>query len=620
MQEALSAAPPLLEVLPASPESEIDSWGMPENQPRETLSPVVVAAELAPEVSEELSFESDLDSLSDAPARDAESTNELNFAEFDASEVAEVTFAAAEEGEETDTELEGKVPVAEEEPAPETLTFEEPAVTFDEQTLAFEETAEEPSAPLDMELDFNEPEEEQVAGELLDFSEANPDEPGYALEEPIGFETPAESAASQNPFAEMEGVPSISAASSALKRKKKESSFLGSMVGIVGGGVIAVPLALFVVIWIRGPEGDVAGMGQYLPSWMLPAAFNQPKSSASVPLAMSPTPTAQDLEEVKQAANQEPSQTEPAATDPEGDEKPKQISDPDAASADPFGKPLPFAEGGEEALPMKESETAADLAADLASEDLASDLAAPTIPLPRAAEIPGAQPADTAPAATAKPAAEPSFDDDIFAPEPTETPATPEPAADKESSEVGLKNPPSYTAEQLSSSFKELTDLRAALLEATSAESRKPLRTAYYMKFYDLAEMIPFTSGANETVDEVVLFLQDIAGEPKNLVEMNLFREWFSKSSQKRDEESGILVAGKVEEVSEKDGMYRIRLLTIGKESPLSVYSLNKPDLAVGDVAVVLGSIVVNPQEAMHQFSEDTAPVVWQGLSLKAGK
>jgi len=77
---------------------------------------------------------------------------------------------------------------------------------------------------------------------------------------------------------------------------------------------------------------------------------------------------------------------------------------------------------------------------------------------------------------------------------------------------------------------------------------------------------------------------------------------------------------GIVEEVAEKDGMYRVRLLTIGKESPLSVYSLNKPELAVGDVAVVLGSIVANPQEAIHRFSEDTAPVVWQGLSLKAGK
>src|SRR5690606_30509260 len=105
--------------------------------------------------------------------------------------------------------------------------FEEPAIAFEEQALDFEKLGEESAEPIEMELDFGEPEpgKDRVEGEMIDFSDVNPDEPGYALEEPVGFEAAAEPAVSQNPFAEMRGASNISAASSAVKRKKKESSF-----------------------------------------------------------------------------------------------------------------------------------------------------------------------------------------------------------------------------------------------------------------------------------------------------------------------------------------------------------------------------------------------------------
>src|SRR5690606_17895353 len=36
-------------------------------------------------------------------------------------------------------------------------------------------------------------------------------------------------------------------------------------------GVVGIPIGLYVLLWLRGPAGDMLDIAQYLPSFMLPA-------------------------------------------------------------------------------------------------------------------------------------------------------------------------------------------------------------------------------------------------------------------------------------------------------------------------------------------------------------
>lgn len=61
-------------------------------------------------------------------------------------------------------------------------------------------------------------------------------------------------------------------ADDAPRKKRKRSvmrTFLSASLGVVG-----IPIGLYVLLWLRGPAGDVVNIAQYLPSFMLPSGFN----------------------------------------------------------------------------------------------------------------------------------------------------------------------------------------------------------------------------------------------------------------------------------------------------------------------------------------------------------
>lgn len=97
-----------------------------------------------------------------------------------------------------------------------------------------------------------------------------------------------------------ESVAGVSAAASAAMRRKREPSMIGNLIGVIGGGVVGCGLAYFIVLWVGGPEKDFLELGPKLPKWMLPAAFNQASTAVVTPMSRHPTPA--DLDEVKQAA------------------------------------------------------------------------------------------------------------------------------------------------------------------------------------------------------------------------------------------------------------------------------------------------------------------------------
>jgi DNA-directed RNA polymerase subunit RPC12/RpoP len=57
-------------------------------------------------------------------------------------------------------------------------------------------------------------------------------------------------------------------------RRKKKRSMVRTL-SSASLGVVGIPLGLYALLWLRGPAGDMAGIAQYLPSFMLPASFSE---------------------------------------------------------------------------------------------------------------------------------------------------------------------------------------------------------------------------------------------------------------------------------------------------------------------------------------------------------
>ncbi len=64
----------------------------------------------------------------------------------------------------------------------------------------------------------------------------------------------------------------ISVRTDSVTPKKRKRSALRTLAS-AGLGVVGIPLGLYVLLWLRGPEGDVLHVAEYIPSFMLPASF-----------------------------------------------------------------------------------------------------------------------------------------------------------------------------------------------------------------------------------------------------------------------------------------------------------------------------------------------------------
>jgi hypothetical protein len=53
-------------------------------------------------------------------------------------------------------------------------------------------------------------------------------------------------------------------------RRQRRSAGMGTLVGIVGGGAVGLFLGAYALLWLRGPEGDIAGLAKWLPPFLLP--------------------------------------------------------------------------------------------------------------------------------------------------------------------------------------------------------------------------------------------------------------------------------------------------------------------------------------------------------------
>ena len=66
--------------------------------------------------------------------------------------------------------------------------------------------------------------------------------------------------------------------------RSRKPSPVSQIAGIVVGGLVSIPLSLFALLWIGGPDRDVLGLSQHLPLNVLPASFRRTADLASHPV------------------------------------------------------------------------------------------------------------------------------------------------------------------------------------------------------------------------------------------------------------------------------------------------------------------------------------------------
>lgn len=492
---------------------------------------------------------------------------------FDAPSLEDETDDIAE----PDTELEGIKPA----PSLDDLMAEAPFSSQD-----FQETSPN---PFKEDLPFEEATTEDN-GEL-DLRESPEETSPYALGGPITTEDALEFDATFDATAASDGSPSTAPpfVSGALRRKK-EPSMIGTLIGVVGGGLMAIPIALFIVLWIGGPEKDFAGIADYLPKILLPPSFSKQKLITAPVVALPNNPSPAELAEVKKAA-----------------------SDGGFGAMELNVPALPEKPAEESLSPA--SEDAGDIAADLAGDQPLIDPISPPSDQP---VLTGAESAESM---------EEETTEDRGKPRPLDTADAEEMPASKEtlSTEVGPIDAVTYQPADLESAISDVKKLAAKMQDSGALEkaAANKIKGQFYRKLYRLGEVATFVEGDADTdlaeqYEAIAGQLAELGSSQSKIDEIgSAAGKWLSLPAEKRTAEKGVLLAGTVLEASHSGNMHRLNLMLAGKGEPISVYSAKDSGAEPGDIVLVLGSVIVNPQETLHNFTEDESTVVWQGLTVK---
>jgi hypothetical protein len=81
-------------------------------------------------------------------------------------------------------------------------------------------------------------------------------------------------------FSDDQEIPPAIREDYAASRQKRKRSPWRTLVS-ASLGVVGIPLGLYALLWLRGPAGDMLHIAQYLPSFMLPAEFQEPDFDGS---------------------------------------------------------------------------------------------------------------------------------------------------------------------------------------------------------------------------------------------------------------------------------------------------------------------------------------------------
>ncbi len=397
--------------------------------------------------------------------------------------------------------------------------------------------------------------------------------------------------------------------------RKKQRSFVFELAKILVGGVVGLAVGYAVLLW--GFKIDPLGLAKMLPASVLPERLKATSAIANRP--MQNTEVAQN---VPPDAMPQPDAEPPTATNP------AETATPDAAASQPNvdTQPTTPANGNEaaSAVPSTQPQTMPADSTNPAATVPAPDSSMNNVPPPAAAQSTTTPPAISTVPVT-DPFAIPANTPDAFPPLPAAvTPPMPEPEGPKSTKTFTLAD----VTKAMTAAATSSTELNSA---APGAPELKDLRKNYYLNLAKLAESITLLKPqADEDHDQTsrsaaAALVSNIAADKAKLDELGfLAGYWLDSRNRIQDGIDGIALAGTVQAIEPVGKQFRtfVKLLKgsnpAAKDAIVPVISTDKPNLAVGDIAVVLGTIVQNPAENLYHFAGNDERAVWGAVILKA--
>jgi hypothetical protein len=392
---------------------------------------------------------------------------------------------------------------------------------------------------------------------------------------------------------------------SPARRQRREPSALGNLIGVLLAAPVGLGLGYFVLLWIGGPEKDFLGYGSKLPSWMVPASFSKPRPASGLAAAASrPQPAS------KPAPN--------AATSSSADQKPNSTAATDNDS---------------EALDKPVSRSVAKPPVNATDDEPAADTSSPAASSKSAIDDASADPDDK----PAKASDQPKGNDEVAADPPakstdesTNKAATaPRPAHARDvpppPERPGPRAPVRLKLEDLERSIHWFDESAKELAAANGAakEEKLKLKRAFYRGLYHVAGIATFAAEEEKEADvekqrqaarERVVKL---ASDPLKFKEMGMAAaQWLARAEQ-RGSEQGVVLAGTVQEISQRGKLQSLKLQLAGGDQTVLVVSDRPFQVKAADEALVLGSIIEKPADAIVGFQGDETQVVWLGTDVK---
>jgi len=181
---------------------------------------------------------------------------------------------------------------------------------------------------------------------------------------------------------------------------------------------------------------------------------------------------------------------------------------------------------------------------------------------------------------------------------------------------VGLRRPPSYTSNELGEALAEAN--QALNGEQATGE----ITPEVYDKFCTLGQRVTFVkAGGPQVADRkqaVQKLLEQIAADP--LAVHQLGQLAVTPLEDAAGDDYGVLVAGIIGTIREKDGLYATPLKAPGIEQTQFVMSTRPLSLPEGQRVLVLGSTVHSPVEKVIDYSGGRPLVIWFGMGVAIPK
>ncbi len=190
----------------------------------------------------------------------------------------------------------------------------------------------------------------------------------------------------------------------------------------------------------------------------------------------------------------------------------------------------------------------------------------------------------------------------------------------------GPKNGAVYAASDVLAALAATNDAATALADITAEPDQTDeakateARDRFYVSVAKLAETVTLMRGedsdqkaARSAVGEMLL---NLFGDRQKFESLGRWAAADFANTMRPS--NGIGLAGVIEEVRTLGDQFRTFLRLPGRDSPISVISSQKPNLAAGDSAVVVGLVVDDPAQNIAGYDGPDESVVWGPIIVKA--